>query len=822
MTQVRESWEGHSGLFALQDFEKGDSILTELEPLIKLAPSSAEESHQLYCRWVGLPVSDDSETKSVPKGNNGRNNNNKVNTTTKRETLWDSIVVPSDIDDSYHGIFKGMVQAGVTWMVTTGDGDSTRSDDDKILQLYYPTDNNRFDDNSADSDPENVVRQLSKQAVEYLKTSSTKSSGEWSKFQDWGMLEKILRIWACNSFQGGLLYDTFSRVNHSCNPNAVIVTNSDDDKNTGGQRLVAATKIQNGEEIFISYLGLFLYADTTTRRKKLKQTKYFECQCQRCTSSHDPAAQTPCPTCHPRDTTQLSLDEDVQYDDEGDVQYVSSRTEPCSNCLSTPQQLENQRLDKVLISVNEKIYAFIDTYQGSTKDFSNGDNATESNEEDVAVLEEHVSLASTMMGAKHWTTSVMLLLHLNNQLSSMSQRMLTTQELPEMEDVAEAIDTLQRLYQFVDSLQLHLDAGHILGDVTIGVARTLVSLGDEKSQKYGAEWLSKIEDYVAHFGGEGRQKVVAALKGAWKKHGRSNGLLDEDGRSEAKKPKAVDRGDRENGDASSVAKVRDEHFMRHALHVAEQALRIGEVPVGCVIVLTDHPLINRAKAEAGGAANSNGDDLMDNHVVVSHGANQVNATRDATRHAEIVAIDRLLTNGQSSDQLRLPANVDSRNGNNSLGIPESIQAAREKQWEDVWINRPDCPTHWKNLFGWRSNQFAEELRSPGIFSSCELFVTCEPCIMCASALATVGIKRVVFGCKNDRFGGCGSLLHLHQPEQAENGNQVEPNNAFLSPGYAITSGVLEAEAIKLLQSFYDRENFHAPDDKRKEKEKKYC
>jgi hypothetical protein len=74
-------------------------------------------------------------------------------------------------------------------------------------------------------------------------------------------------------------------------------------------------------------------------------------------------------------------------------------------------------------------------------------------------------------------------------------------------------------------------------------------------------------------------------------------------------------------------------YMRMALQVGQAALEIGEVPVGCVIVLR----------------RDDGDS-----VVISHGANQVNCTRDATRHAEIVAIDRLLTGGQSSDLLRLP------------------------------------------------------------------------------------------------------------------------------------------------------------------------
>jgi tRNA-specific adenosine deaminase 2 len=240
--------------------------------------------------------------------------------------------------------------------------------------------------------------------------------------------------------------------------------------------------------------------------------------------------------------------------------------------------------------------------------------------------------------------------------------------------------------------------------------------------------------------------------------------------------------------------TKDEFYMREALKVAKAALKIGEVPVGCVIVLQDHPSLPH-----GGES-----------VIVSHGANQVNATRDATRHAEVVAIDRLLTDGISTDQLRLPPDVGTKAAPGAHAIPDQVRKAREEQWDDRWVNVPDQLDHWKNGYGWR-NSTKLELRSVDIFQHCHLYVTCEPCIMCAAALATVGIKRVVFGCRNDRFGGCGSLLHLHTKEKEE-------KHVCTSQGYEITKGVLEQEAITLLRSFYDRENFHAPDHKRKRKE----
>jgi tRNA-specific adenosine deaminase 2 len=43
-----------------------------------------------------------------------------------------------------------------------------------------------------------------------------------------------------------------------------------------------------------------------------------------------------------------------------------------------------------------------------------------------------------------------------------------------------------------------------------------------------------------------------------------------------------------------------------------------------------------------------------------------------------------------------------------------------------------------------------------------LYVTVEPCIMCASALRQMGIKRVFYGCANERFGGCGSVLGVNK------------------------------------------------------------
>ena len=72
--------------------------------------------------------------------------------------------------------------------------------------------------------------------------------------------------------------------------------------------------------------------------------------------------------------------------------------------------------------------------------------------------------------------------------------------------------------------------------------------------------------------------------------------------------------------------------------------------------------------------------------------------------------------------------------------------------------------------------------------------------MCAAALRQVKIGRVYFGCRNPKFGGCGSILSLHDG------------------AYPIVQGVLAEPAVALLRQFYNRENFNAPVDKRKRKQ----
>lgn len=109
-------------------------------------------------------------------------------------------------------------------------------------------------------------------------------------------------------------------------------------------------------------------------------------------------------------------------------------------------------------------------------------------------------------------------------------------------------------------------------------------------------------------------------------------------------------------------------LMEEALKEARRAITAGEVPVGCIFIY--------------------------NNQIIARGCNDVNATKNATRHAEFVCIDQAF----------------------------EFFKQNNLKWKDAF---PDV----------------------------SVIVTVEPCIMCASALYELDVKEIVYGCTNDRFGG---------------------------------------------------------------------
>ena len=76
-------------------------------------------------------------------------------------------------------------------------------------------------------------------------------------------------------------------------------------------------------------------------------------------------------------------------------------------------------------------------------------------------------------------------------------------------------------------------------------------------------------------------------------------------------------------------------------------------------------------------------------------------------------------------------------------------------------------------------------------NGCTMYVTLEPCPMCAGALVLSRMDRLVYGCDDPKSGACGSLYNIVQDER-------------LNHRVDITSGVLQEQCRQQLQEFFLR------------------
>src|SRR5437660_12496527 len=151
----------------------------------------------------------------------------------------------------------------------------------------------------------------------------------------------------------------------------------------------------------------------------------------------------------------------------------------------------------------------------------------------------------------------------------------------------------------------------------------------------------------------------------------------------------------------------DETFMQEALRLAMKARATDEVPVGAVVVREGK--------------------------IISRAYNQVELLKDATAHAEMLAITQ-------------------------------AEAA---------------------VGDWR-------------LTDCDLYVTKEPCVMCAGALIHVRLRRLIFGCADPKRGAAGGMINL-------------PQHSSLKHECEITSGVLQNECAAILQDFFRKKRALNPD-----------
>lgn len=146
--------------------------------------------------------------------------------------------------------------------------------------------------------------------------------------------------------------------------------------------------------------------------------------------------------------------------------------------------------------------------------------------------------------------------------------------------------------------------------------------------------------------------------------------------------------------------------MQRALKLAQKAALNNEVPVGAVVV-HDYKIIGR-------------------------GWNQVEAQKDASRHAELIALK---------------------------------QAA-------------------KKLGRWR-------------LTGCTLYVTLEPCSMCAGAMVLARIDRLAFAASDSKAGACGSVFNIVEDKRLNHRIKVE-------------RAVMDKEASQLLKDFFKKRRSQNP------------
>lgn len=121
--------------------------------------------------------------------------------------------------------------------------------------------------------------------------------------------------------------------------------------------------------------------------------------------------------------------------------------------------------------------------------------------------------------------------------------------------------------------------------------------------------------------------------------------------------------------------------------------------------------------------------------------------------------------------------------NRSLNVCGSLS---ERPLDPFFYPRCDLANLLNTIKGTRHAEFQAinkilQEHPSSVFLETDLYVTVEPCIMCASALRQYKIRKVYYGCSNDRFGGTGGVLSIHSEYILYISGSKIDNNYFLAP-----------------------------------------
>ena len=226
-------------------------------------------------------------------------------------------------------------------------------------------------------------------------------------------------------------------------------------------------------------------------------------------------------------------------------------------------------------------------------------------------------------------------------------------------------------------------------------------------------------------------------------------------------------------------------------------------------------------------------------MVIARGMNATNVTRNGTRHAEFMAIAALLSyppkNGPRTTSLR-PKDLPLPTRPDPFAKMEDGEASETATITTVDSRPPDEGNEdgrKGHLYPYGQKEISDERVDRAILTESTLYVTVEPCIMCASLLRQLGIKKVYFGAVNDKFGGTGGVFSIHanslpvsdggeskaahptpRPSQLPDGSgtlgcSFPPgggDGGNVEAGYQIEGGWGRDDAVGLLRRFYVQEN----------------
>ncbi len=85
---------------------------------------------------------------------------------------------------------------------------------------------------------------------------------------------------------------------------------------------------------------------------------------------------------------------------------------------------------------------------------------------------------------------------------------------------------------------------------------------------------------------------------------------------------------------------------------------------------------------------------------------------------------------------------------------------------------------------------AAEYLSSKVLLGCTMYVTLEPCPMCAGAIVLSKLEALYFGAYDNKSGACGSVLNI-------------TNNLSLNHRLSVTGGIMDKQCGELIRSFFD-------------------